>query len=252
MKFLLQILFFFLTWFTNLVNETPVFTEGAFSNYELVFSKTENVTEKNVVKIGVQNPIIIGFARSGIEYKNKFSNILRGEVWACVSCFDDEVKVLQGAGSRVARTIEQIAPNGIIPSNSQTNNLFHKWFDDLIPEELDLVLSNPTLKEALEARIRYPGGLHEWCMVCEIKTFKNWEISMSEIHRFRTKTLDLTGVNPTTGATFVHGGAGSTAFHNELRTMIQSSTSLADFNTRLAQLVNRWQIDPSLLPPLIR
>ena len=159
---------------------------------------------------------------------------------------------LQGAGNRVARSIEQIAPNGIIPSNSQTNNLFHKWFDDLIPEELDLVLGNPSLKEALEARIRYPGGLHEWCMVCEIKTFKSWEISMSEIHRFRTKTLDLTGINPTTGANFVHGGAGSTAFHNELRTMIQSSTSLTDFNTKLAQLVNRWQIDPSLLPPLIK
>jgi Fibronectin type III domain len=161
-------------------------------------------------------------------------------------------EALNGAGNRVVRSIEQIAPNGIIPSNSQTNNLFHKWFDDLIPEELDLVLGNPSLKEALEARIRYPGGLHEWCMVCEIKTFKSWEISMSEIHRFRTKTLDLTGINPTTGATFVHGGAGSTAFHNELRTMIQSSTSLTDFNTKLAQLVNRWQIDPSLLPPLIK
>lgn len=75
---------------------------------------------------------------------------------------------------------------------------------------------------------------------------------MSEIHRFRTKTLDLTGTNPVTGATFIHGGAGSTAFHNELRTMIQSSSSLTDFNTRLAQLVNRWRIDPILLPPIIK
>ncbi|AEA42346.1 hypothetical protein Fluta_0338 [Fluviicola taffensis DSM 16823] len=160
--------------------------------------------------------------------------------------------VVSGAGSRIVRTLEEIVPNGIIPSNSQTNNLFHKWFDDLLPEELDLVLGNPSLKEALEARIRYPGGLHEWCMVCEVKTFKSWEISMAEIHRFRTKTLDLTGVNPNSGAVFTHGGAGSTLFHNELRAVIQSSNSLADFNTRLVQLINRWQIDPNLLPPLIK
>jgi len=158
----------------------------------------------------------------------------------------------EDVGNRVVRAIDQIAPSGIIPLNSQTNNLFHKWFDNLLPEELDLVLANSALKETLESRIRYPGGLHEWCMVCEIKTFKSWDISMSEIHRFRTKTLDLTGINPITGEKFVHGGAGSTAFHKELRTTIESSTSLNDFNSRLVQLVNRWQIDPNLLPTIIK
>ncbi|MDI9873199.1 hypothetical protein [Flectobacillus rivi] len=161
-------------------------------------------------------------------------------------------KFTTGTGSRIIRTLDEIAPNGAIPPNSQTNNLFHRWFDDLLPEELDLVLGNSTLKKELERRIRWPGGEHEWCMVCEIKTFKSWEIPMAEIHRFRTKTLDLTGVNPNTGAVFTHGGAGSTLFHNELRTVIQSSSSLADFNTRLMQLINRWQINPNLLPPLIK
>lgn len=49
-----------------------------------------------------------------------------------------------------------------------------------------------------------------------------------------------------------HGGIGSTTFHNELQTMIQQSSSMSDFNNRLSQLIIRWQIDPSLLPPLIK
>lgn len=61
MKKLLQILFLFLIWFTNLANATPVFTKVAWSSYELSFSKTENVKEESVVKIGVQN-----FARGGV------------------------------------------------------------------------------------------------------------------------------------------------------------------------------------------
>ena len=166
------------------------------------------------------------------------------------------IKLANKAGNQIIRTLAEIAPNGIIPSNSRTNNLFHKWFDDLLPEELDLVLGNKKLKDALADRIRYSpngqGGMHEWCMVCEIKTFKNWKVPMSEIHRFRTETIDLKGVNPITGEVFVHGGNSSGTFHNELRSMIQQSTSLTDFNIRLSKLVTRWQINPNLLPPLIK
>jgi hypothetical protein len=45
MKFFLQILFLFLTWFTNL-NATPVFTKAALPSYEVSFSKWENVKAK--------------------------------------------------------------------------------------------------------------------------------------------------------------------------------------------------------------
>jgi filamentous hemagglutinin len=89
-------------------------------------------------------------------------------------------------------------------------------------------------------------------MVCEIKTFKKWEIPMSEIHKFRTKTKDLVGVNPITGEKFIHGSTSSGTFHNELRAMIQSSGSLNEFNLKLLQLIEKWQINPSLLPPLIK
>jgi hypothetical protein len=61
MKFLLQILLLFITWFTNL-NATPIFAKVALPNYELTFSKTENVKEESIIKIGVQH-----FAKSNIE-----------------------------------------------------------------------------------------------------------------------------------------------------------------------------------------
>ncbi len=47
------------------------------------------------------------------------------------------------------------------------------------------------------------------------------------------------------------GGTGATTFHNELQALIQQSTSLTDFNTRLSKLVTRWNIKPNL-PPLIK
>ena len=62
MKLLLQILFLFLAWFTNLANATPVFSKVILPSNEVSFSKTENVKEGNSVKIGEQN-----FARSSIE-----------------------------------------------------------------------------------------------------------------------------------------------------------------------------------------
>jgi hypothetical protein len=46
MKLLFKILFLIITCFTNL-NATPVFTKAALPNYELTFSKTENVKEES-------------------------------------------------------------------------------------------------------------------------------------------------------------------------------------------------------------
>ena len=66
MKFRLQILFFLITWFSNLVYATPVFTKVALSSYELSSTKTENVKEESVVKICFQIPRAIGITRSEI------------------------------------------------------------------------------------------------------------------------------------------------------------------------------------------
>ena len=94
MKLILQILFLFLTWFANIVNALPVFTKVAVPNYELTFSKTENVKVESVAKIGMQN-----FARSSIENENRFSSISKGEVWASVTHSKEQENVVNGAGN---------------------------------------------------------------------------------------------------------------------------------------------------------
>jgi hypothetical protein len=93
MKFLLQILFLFLTWFINL-GETPVFSKVVLPSYEHIVSKTENEKEESTVKIGEQN-----FARSGIENEIQFSNISKVKIWASIAFSEKEVNVLNGAGN---------------------------------------------------------------------------------------------------------------------------------------------------------
>jgi hypothetical protein len=61
MKVILKIVFLFFVWFTNQLNATPTFAKVVLPNYELTFSKTENVKGEGVIKIGSQN-----FARSVI------------------------------------------------------------------------------------------------------------------------------------------------------------------------------------------
>lgn len=113
----------------------------------------------------------------------------------------------------------------------------------------------------MEVEIRKPGGLHEWCMVCEVQQFKKWGVRMEDVKNFRTKTTSLVGTNPTTGEKFAHSiinnngvvvpGPGSKAFHNELQTLISTSSSISDFNGGLRVLIDRWKIDATLLPRFI-
>lgn len=95
MKLILQILFVFLTWFTNLANATPVFTKVALPSYELTFSKTDNSKDESIVKITAQN-----FARSGIS-ENSFSqkSSLRVDYALFVASRAGECKAVSGAGN---------------------------------------------------------------------------------------------------------------------------------------------------------
>ncbi|RZI23485.1 filamentous hemagglutinin N-terminal domain-containing protein [Pseudomonas sp. 770NI] len=168
------------------------------------------------------------------------------------SCSIHEVP---SAGSPVSeshtdRTFQELVPDGKVPS--VRNGAFTRWFDDLSPAELDVLWENRATREAIEARIRQPGGLHEWCMVCRAPEFKQWGVPMSEIQRFRTKTSELTWVNPIDGVPGGHGGNASGAFHNELKAVIDNSKSLNEFNKGVTALRDRWKIDPSLLPELPR
>ena len=103
MKFLLQISFFLLTWFINL-NATPVFAKIILPSYELSFSKTENLKEESITKIGIQN-----FARSGISKKSDLLNATSRENYVLEeSRARMGGEVLQGAGEALSfsKTIE--------------------------------------------------------------------------------------------------------------------------------------------------
>ncbi|RLK58472.1 hypothetical protein BCL79_0016, partial [Stenotrophomonas rhizophila] len=166
-----------------------------------------------------------------------------------------EVLVEQAARTAVrdsaapaARSMEQLLPNGKVPGTR--GGEFNKWFDNLSSEELNLLWQNKEVRTSIETRIRYPGQLHEWCMVCRAPEFKEWGVSMDEIQRFRTKTSELDWVNPYTGVKGGHGRDSSTTFHNELKAVIDGSKSLEDFNRGVMLLRDKWKIEPHLLPEL--
>ncbi|WP_425357931.1 DUF637 domain-containing protein [Pseudomonas asplenii] len=148
------------------------------------------------------------------------------------------------------RSLEQLLPNGKVPS--VRGGEFNRWFDELSPAELDVLWQNKAARDAIEARIRQPGGLHEWCMVCRAPDFKRWGVPMEEIQRFRTKTTELEWISPIDGKPGGHGGYASSTFHNELKAIIDNSKSLDEFNSGVLSLRDRWKIDPKLLPALPR
>lgn len=84
-------------------------------------------------------------------------------------------------------------------------------------------------------RIRQPGGYHEWHLVSRTPKFKEWGVSMDNIKGMRTMTDDVEFKNPSG----IHGGTGSTASHNQLLYIIDSSSNYDEFVKRL----NNWAND---------
>ncbi len=154
------------------------------------------------------------------------------------------------------RTVDQILVNGKIPT---VRKGFNKWFDELTPEELKSIISDPKMYDTIAQRFRNGGGKHEWLMVREMQKVKEWGVPMNEIHRFTSKTTDLKWINPNTGKPGAHTvivdgvkqtGPGSKSMHLELQNMIKESNNLDDFNKGMIQLRERWSIDPNLIPDL--
>lgn len=120
---------------------------------------------------------------------------------------------------------------------------FIDWFDSLTVEELDRLLADKSVKgktgaaQVIADNVRHPGSQHEWLMVAEARKFKRWGVSMRTIQEGRTFT------DAAIGRRFRHGGAGSGRMHIELRAMIRSSDSYAEFLEKL----NHWA-DRELAP----
>ena len=129
--------------------------------------------------------------------------------------------------SRQLTPLNDLLVKGRVP----TGDAFDSWFDNLSPADFERLCANGH-RESIKRQIREPGGEHEWCMACRASQFKRWNVSMAEIKRFRTGTGDLTWTIPpgraNAGDQGGHSGVqtGSTRFHNELRAIIDESTTL--------------------------
>lgn len=153
------------------------------------------------------------------------------------------------------RTLDELVPNGRIPSGPE----FNEWFDELSVDEFQRVVSDPVYKKRVASLTR-DEGLHEWLPINQLAKVKEWGVSMAELKEFRSATTEVIGTNPFNGRSFQHSviqirpdgtrrivpGAGQGSFHNELSAAVQESSSLDEFNQRLENLIIRWDIDPRI------
>ncbi|RQU88677.1 hypothetical protein DF133_17760 [Burkholderia cenocepacia] len=112
------------------------------------------------------------------------------------------------------------------------NEGFAEWFNKLTPEEFNNYWKD--YSSTIKDRLRSPGGMHEWLLVSRAPTFKQWGLKAEDIWALRTPTSTTGGINPT----WQHGMKGSTAAHNELLGIIDSSNDYGTFVRRLQNWAN--------------
>ena len=112
------------------------------------------------------------------------------------------------------------------------NGDFNKFFNSLTVDELDILWSNKEIRNVIEARLRSPGGFHEWHLVSRTPQFKYWGVSAEQIRDLRSPIKSVKFINPNG----IHGGRGSTTAHNELLKIIDTSNDYRTFIRRL----NNW------------
>src|SRR5690606_10394477 len=118
-------------------------------------------------------------------------------------------------------------PGDSIPSIQ--DGAFARWFNDVSPADFERPWSNPKLQQAIKARLRHPGSLHDGFLGWRANTFERWGVTAEEIANDRTPIGDVLFVNPPGR----HGGPGSTTAHNEILDIIDSSGSKDEFRRRL-------------------
>lgn len=132
---------------------------------------------------------------------------------------------------------------------SVRNGEFARWFNALTPDQFDRSWQDRRLREAIQARLRHPGGLHEWHLVSRANVFKRWGVTAEQIADLRTAIKNVKFDNPSGQ----HGGPGSTAAHNELLAIIDSSLDYAQFKRRLQTWADYRLVGGSAaLPPGLR
>jgi hypothetical protein len=131
---------------------------------------------------------------------------------------------------RATRSVDELLVNGKVPSRE--GGEFHRWFDEMTPDEFDQLWAIPQVQKTVRDRLLFKGGHHEWLVRSRANVFKRWGLSVKDIANLRVLKERVWFKNPTGR----HSATGSTAWHNELIQVVDDSSSFADFKRHL----NTW------------
>ncbi|CAF1770667.1 Putative ribonuclease YeeF [Bacillus subtilis] len=187
--------------------------------------------------------------KTGIQKTKNFSSALKGKNQVAFAGIAQDIENTHNVKntSLLKKEIEEQKSIALQKTERKTQNIkkprktiiptvksgeFNNWFNSLTPKQLDELWTDKKIRRAIERQLRAPGGMHEWHLVSRAPTFKHWGVTAEKIRDLRTAINKVEFVNPVGK----HGGLGSTAAHNELLGIIDSSLNYNMFVRRL----NNW------------
>ncbi|CAM3947489.1 hypothetical protein BS11774_09600 [Bacillus subtilis] len=187
--------------------------------------------------------------KTGIQKTKNFSSALKGKNQVAFAGIAQDIENTHNVKntSLLKKEIEEQKSIALQKTERKTQNIkkprktiiptvksgeFNNWFNSLTPKQLDELWTDKKNRRAIERQLRAPGGMHEWHLVSRAPTFKHWGVTAEQIRDLRTAINKVEFVNPVGK----HGGLGSTAAHNELLGIIDSSLNYNMFVRRL----NNW------------
>ncbi|WP_440671379.1 ribonuclease YeeF family protein [Bacillus subtilis] len=187
--------------------------------------------------------------KTGIRKTKDFSSALKGKNQVAFAGIAQDIENTHNVKntSLLKKEIEEQKSNALQKTERKTQNIkkprktiiptvksgeFNNWFNSLTTKQLDELWTDKKIRRAIERQLRAPGGMHEWHLVSRAPTFKHWGVTAEQIRDLRTAINKVEFVNPVGK----HGGLGSTAAHNELLGIIDSSLNYNMFVRRL----NNW------------
>ncbi|MCP6733648.1 ribonuclease YeeF family protein [Bacillus subtilis] len=187
--------------------------------------------------------------KTGIQKTKNFSSALKGKNQVAFAGIAQDIENTHNVKNTtlLKKEIEEQKSIALQKTERKTQNIkkprktiiptvksgeFNNWFNSLTPKQLDELWTDKKIRRAIERQLRAPGGMHEWHLVSRAPTFKHWGVTAEQIRDLRTAINKVEFVNPVGK----HGGLGSTAAHNELLGIIDSSLNYNMFVRRL----NNW------------
>ncbi|WP_434177885.1 ribonuclease YeeF family protein [Bacillus stercoris] len=187
--------------------------------------------------------------KTGIQKTKDFSSALKGKNQVAFAGIAQDIENTHNVKntSLLKKEIEEQKSIALQKTERKTHNIkkprktiiptvksgeFNNWFNSLTTKQLDELWTDKKVRRAIERQLRAPGGMHEWHLVSRAPTFKHWGVTAEQIRDLRTAINKVEFVNPVGK----HGGLGSTAAHNELLGIIDSSLNYNMFVRRL----NNW------------